>query len=338
MNGPAGNLPPTDGTPSRPLVDGDRRSVLVLGGTGFVGRTLCEHLVRAGWRVTVPTRRTVHARSVQHLPGLTVVRADVHDPQALAGLLPGHDAAVNLVAILHGNQAAFERAHVALPRQLAQACEVAGVRRLVHISALGADAQGPSMYQRSKAAGEAVLQAAGLDLTVLRPSVIFGAQDRFLNLFARLQAVFPFMPLAGARTRFQPVWVEDVARAVLRCLHSPHTVGQIIECAGPDVLTLAELVQLAGQYGSHRRPIFPLPMALGRVQAALMELAPGEPMMSRDNVDSMRVDNVASGRLPGLASLDIVPSSVRAVAPGYLGTRGPRSALDAHRAQGRRPL
>ena len=315
-----------------------QRRVLVLGGTGFVGRTLCEHLVRAGWHITVPTRHIANARSVQHLPGLTVVTANVHDPAALARLLPGHDAVVNLVAILHGNQAAFERAHVSLPRQLAKACQDAGVRRLVHISALGADTQGPSMYQRSKAAGEAVLQAAGLALTILRPSVIFGAHDRFLNLFAQLQSVFPFMPLAGAHTRFQPVWVEDVAQAVLRCLQSPHTVGQVIECAGPEVLTLAELVQLAGRYGSHRRPIVPLPMALGRVQAALMELAPGEPMMSRDNVDSMRVDNVASNALPGLASLGIAPASVRAVAPGYLGARGPRSALDAHRAHGRRPL
>lgn len=329
--------------PARPITPQDERvggagRVLVLGGTGFVGRTLCEHLVRAGWQVTVPTRHPANARSVQHLPGLTVVTAQVHDPAALARLLPGHDAVVNLVAILHGNEAAFERVHVTLARQLAQACQAAGVRRLVHISALGADAQGPSVYQRSKAAGEAVLQAAGLDLTILRPSVIFGAQDRFLNLFARLQTVFPFMPLAGARTRFQPVWVEDVARAVVACLHNPHTVGQVIECAGPEVLTLAELVQLAGRFGSHQRPVIPLPMVLGRLQAALMELAPGEPLMSRDNVDSMRVDNVASNTLPGLPSLGIEPASVRAVAPGYLGARGPRSALDAHRAHGRKPL
>lgn len=312
--------------------------VLVLGGTGFVGRSVCEHLVRAGWRVTVPTRRPSHARCVQHLPGLDVLTANVHDPAELARLLPGHDAVVHLVAILHGNEAAFERVHVTLPRQLAQACLAAGVRRLVHISALGADAQGPSMYQRSKADGEGVLRAAGLDLTVLRPSVIFGAQDRFLNLFARLQAVVPCMPLAGAHTRFQPVWVEDVARAVVACLHQPHTVGQTIECAGPEVWTLAELVRLAGRLGSRQRPVIPLPMALGRLQAACMELAPGEPMMSRDNLDSMRVDNVASGTCPGLASLGIQPASVRAVAPGYLGVRGPRSALDAHRAHGRRPL
>lgn len=313
------------------------RRVLVLGGTGFVGRSLCEHLVRAGWAVTVPTRRATHARAVQHLPGLTVCTANVHDASALDRLLPGHDAVINLVAILHGSPAAFERAHVMLPRSLAQACERTGVRRLIHVSALGADPQGPSLYQRSKAAGEAVLQAARLDLTLLRPSVIFGPQDRFLNLFARLQSVFPVMPLAGAHTRFQPVWVEDVASAVVCCLQDPRTVGQTIECAGPEVLTLAELVRLAGRWGSRERPVLPLPLALGRLQAALMELAPGEPLMSRDNVDSMRVDNVASGKLPGLSSLGITASSVHAVAPAYLGARGPRSALDTFRRRQRRP-
>lgn len=294
---------------------------LVLGGTGFVGRHVCEKLQRAGWSVTVPTRRAVNAASVQHLPRLTVIEADVHDPTALARLLPGHDAVVNLVAILHGSEAAFERTHVELPRKIAAACQASGVPRLVHISALGVGEDGPARYQRSKARGEAVLRAAGLDLTVLRPSVIFGAGDRFLTLFARLQAVFPVMPLAGAQARFQPVWVEDVADAVVRCLADRSTIGQTFDCAGPDVLTLADLVRLAGRHGSRERPIIPLPMAIGRLQALMMELAPGEPLMSRDNLDAMRVDNVATGQQPGLQALGIAPSSVRAIAPTYLRRR-----------------
>lgn len=309
--------------------------VLILGGTGFVGRHVCEKLQRAGWHITVPTRRARNATAVQHLPRLTVVEADVHDPAALARLLPGHDAVVNLVAILHGSAATFERTHVELPRTIAGACQASGVRRLVHISALGVSEQGPSMYQHSKARGEALLRASDLDLTVLRPSVIFGAGDRFLNLFAQLQAVFPVMPLAGAGARFQPVWVEDVASAVLRCLQDPATIGQIFDASGPEVLTLAELVQLAGRHGSHARPVIPLPMALGRLQALMMELAPGEPLMSRDNLDAMRVDNVATGEHPGLTALGITPASVRAVAPAYLGQRGPRSGLLQARARGR---
>jgi NADH dehydrogenase len=308
---------------------------LILGGTGFVGRHVCEKLQRAGWQITVPTRRARNATAVQHLPRLTVVEADVHDPAALQRLLPGHDAVVNLVAILHGSAAAFERTHVELPRKIAAAALATGVRRLVHVSALGVAEDGPSQYQRSKARGEALLHAAGLDLTVLRPSVIFGAGDRFLNLFAQLQAVFPVMPLAGAAARFQPVWVEDVAEAVVRCLQDPATAGQTFDCAGPEVLTLAELVQLAGRHGSRARPVIPLPMALGRLQALMMELAPGEPLMSRDNLDAMRVDNVATGAHPGLAALGITPASVRAVAPGYLGQRGPRSDLLRARARGR---
>lgn len=296
--------------------------VLILGGTGFVGRHLCEQLNRLGVRMTVPTRRLVNARSVQMLPLVDVVQADVHDPATLARLLPGHDAVVNLVAVLHGNARRFERVHVDLPRHLAQAMAASGVRRLVHVSALGASADGPSLYQASKARGEAVLQAAGLDLTVLRPSVIFGAEDRFLNLFAQLQGVLPVVPLAGADTRFQPVWVGDVAQAIVRCLQQPATVGQTIEVAGPDVLTLADLVRLAGRLSGHPRPVFGLPTALAYFQALAMEWLPGEPLMSTDNLRSMEVDNVAGGVLPGLPSLGITPQPVEAIAAQYLDTSG----------------
>lgn len=311
------------------------KNVLVLGGTGFVGRHVCEQLHRLGWRITVPTRRAANAALVQHLPRVLVREADVHDDAQLTALLRGHDAVVNLVAILHGSEAAFERAHVALPEKLVRACAAAGVARVVHVSALGVALDGPSRYQRSKARGEQVLlegaRQHGLALTLLRPSVIFGAGDRFLNLFARLQASLPVMPLAGASARFQPVWVNDVARAVAACLDDPQyarsSVGQTIECTGPQVFTLAELVRTAGRLGSRQRPVLPLPRALGRLQAGVMELLPGEPLMSRDNLDAMRTDNVASGQLPGLESLGIRPAALATVAPGYLGEQGGRSHL-----------
>ena len=310
--------------------------VLVLGGSGFVGRQVCEQLARLGWRITVPTRRAVNAAAVQSLPGLTVLEASVHNEADLARLMPGHDAVVNLVAVLHGDQARFEQVHVDLPAKIARAMKKAGVQRLVQVSALGADAQGPSMYQRSKAQGETVLHGAGLQLTVLRPSVIFGAEDKFLNLFADLQAIAPFMPLAGSKTRFQPVWVGDVARAVVTCLQKPDTIGQTYELCGPDVLTLGELVQRAGQWAGvnhgRGRPVIGLPMWMGWLQAAAIELAPGEPLMSRDNLASMKVDNVATGQLPGLQALGINAASAAGVAPGYLGHRGPRSKMNHWRA------
>ncbi len=294
------------------------KKVLVLGGSGFVGRHLCEQLNREGIRVTVPTRRAVHARHVQTLPLVDVIETDIHDDAALATLLPGHDAVVNLVAILHGNAKAFDRAHVELPRRLAQAMLGAGVTRLVHVSALGASPQGPSLYQKSKAEGEAVLRASGLALTVLRPSVVFGADDQFLNLLARLQSVLPVLPLAGAATRFQPVWVGDVAQAIVRCLQRPDTAGQVIECTGPQVLSLADLARLAGRLSGHPRPVFALPVGIAYFQALFMESLPGKPLMSTDNLRSMEVDNVASGALPDLSSLGITPSAIEPVAALYL--------------------
>ena len=284
------------------------QKILVLGGSGFVGRHVCEALFRLHHRITVPTRR-LPARSVQMLPGVEVIQANVHDAKQLQALVRDHDAVVNLVAILHGDEAAFDRVHVQLPRTLAKVCKAEGVTRLVHISALGADPQGPSLYQRSKAHGEQVLQQAAqtsdLALTLLRPSVIFGADDAFINLFAKLQAVFPVMPLAGAGTRFQPVWVQDVAQAIVTCLQSPTTAGQTYEACGPEVFTLAELVHIAGRHIGHERPVLPLPYAIGWLQAVLMELAPGPTLMSRDNLASMKVDNVASGHMAGLTALGL---------------------------------
>lgn len=322
--------------------------IVILGGSGFVGRALCEQLVAhfdsGGPRIVVPTRRREHAKHLFVLPTVDVVQASVHDDLALVRLLREADAVVNLIAILHGQADDFERVHVGLPQRLVQACAKAGVRRIVHVSALGVPedpAQAPSHYLRSKAMGERALQAAvasGVQLTVLRPSVIFGAHDRFLNLFASLQALLPVMPLAQADARFQPVWVEDVARALVRCLVDPATIGQTFECAGPDVLTLRDLVRLAGQASGHSRPVLPMPPIVGRMQAALVGLMPGEPLISKDNLQSMRVPNVATGRYPGLAELGVVPASVYAVAPVYL-SGGDLSAerLDAfRRAAGRR--
>ena len=319
---------------------GTMKNILVLGGTGFVGRSVCDKLVErsggADGRITVPSRHPARAKHLQLLPTLQVVPADVHDEAQLRKLVRDADAVINLVAILHGNEQAFERVHVALPRKLAAACQATGVRRVVHVSALGVGEPGgtppPSLYLRSKAAGEAVLRAAGLDLTLLRPSVIFGEHDRLLNLFASLQAMFPLVPLAGADARFQPVWVQDVAQAIVRCLDDPATIGRTYECAGPQVLTLRQIVEATGRWSGHRRPVFALPAGLARLQASLMELMPGEPLMSRDNLASMLVPNVATGRVPGLAALAITPASLDAVAPGYLAANQGIARLDRWRA------
>jgi NADH dehydrogenase len=295
------------------------KKILVLGGTGFVGRHLCKELGRLQYRVTVPTRDVSKAHDLQPLPFLDLVQADVHDEAALARLVPGHDAVVNLVAILHGSSFEFQRVHVELVKKIARACTDAGVRRLVHVSALGAGRDAPSMYQRTKAAGEAILQESGLDWTVLRPSVMFGEGDKFLTLFARLQGILPIVPLAGADTLFQPVWVGDVVSAIVQCLQRDDTARRTYEVCGPERFSLRQLVKLAGRLSGHPRPVVKLPTVLARLQAFLMELAPGQPLMSRDNLDSMKVNNVASGKLPGLDALGILASSLSAIAPTYIG-------------------
>ena len=311
------------------------KHVLVLGGTGFVGSHVCEKLCRAGYRVSVATRKACNASHIQHLPTLTVLELNIHNEVALTQAMQGVDAVVNLVAILHGSPAAFERVHVELPQKVGRACVKNGVKRLVHISALGANAEHtetpPSNYLRSKSRGEQALQNITVEsqsetqLVVLRPSVIFGAQDQFLNVFAKLQRVFPVMPLACATAKFQPVWVEDVALAVVRCLQLSGAAVKampVIEVVGPHVFTLKSLVQLAARYSGighgRGRPVIGLPRWMGKIQAMILGCLPGEPVMSVDNLDSMRIDNVSAGVLPGLQALGISAASLLAVAPSYL--------------------
>jgi len=309
--------------------------ILVLGGSGFVGCALLEQLQRAGHAATVPTRSARQARELGPLPAVTVVRGDVlTQPGLLESLLPGHDAVINLIAVLQGDAARFEAVHVRWPHRLAGAMVAAGVPRLLHVSALGAGEQAPSRYLHSKARGELTLQTvSGLAATVLRPSVIFGAGDRFLNLFAGLQRIAPILPLAGANARFQPVWVGDVAAALLAALGDDESIGRTYELAGPEVFTLRELVRLAGRLSGHARPILPLPAPLATLQALFLEALPGEPLMSRDNLASMKLPNVATGQLPGLRELGIEAHALAPIASAYLAPGQAEARLDGMRAR-----
>jgi uncharacterized protein YbjT (DUF2867 family) len=315
--------------------------IIILGGTGFIGRHLCEKLIRAGHQVTVPTRKIENARAIQMLPGLQPLRCNVHDLQQLTQAAAGHHVLINLVAILHGSEAEFERTHVTLPQTIVAACKAAGISRVVQMSSLGAALDAPSQYLRSKGRGEQVFAQSGLDVTMLRPSVVFGEGDKLLNTFAQLQQAFPVMPLACADAQFQPVWVEDVAQAVVNITTKNHyqinsisrsiDAGQVpktFEIAGPNTMRLRQLVALAGQCVGAERKIIALPDALARIQAFVMEKLPGPTLMSRDNLASMSVPNVASGQLPSLRDLGIEASSIEAIAPQYL---QPASRMDAFR-------
>ena len=302
------------------------RFILVIGGSGFIGRHILAKLAAGDFRAVVPTSRLKHAEDLLGLSSVDdVVEADVHDDATLRRLMTGIDAVINLVGILHSRPAAggapwgpdFQRAHVDLPRRIAEACAATGVRRYLHMSALGAAVDAPSMYLRSKAAGEAAAcSQPGLGVTVFRPSVVFGAEDHFLNMFAKMQRFLPIVPLAGADAKFQPVWVQDVAEAFVRALENEHTVGRVLELAGPKIYTLRELVRLAGQLSGHPRPVLGLPPALARLQALVLEHLPGPPLMDRDNLDSMKKDNVAS--IDSWPELGIKPTALEAEAAFYL--------------------
>jgi NADH dehydrogenase len=313
-------------------------TVVVFGGSGFIGSHLVARLAARGVRVLVPTRRYLNGKHLLPLPGVDVVEANVHDDAVLRNLVAGRDAAINLVGILHSRPGTpygpdFRRAHVELPKRIVDACADARVPRYLHMSALGADLDGPSMYQRSKADGEVAARShPEVAATIFRPSVVFGPGDNFLNMFARLQRHLPLVPLACAGATFQPVYVGDVADAYVHALADPKSRHLVYQLGGPQMYTLAELVRLAGRYSHHERPVVELPDGLGRLQAMLFELLPGEPMMTRDNLDSMKVDNVIDPAIQALtaASLGIKLTALEAVAPHYL---APDERLDHFRTR-----
>lgn len=307
--------------------------ICVIGGSGFIGSYIAERLTEQGCQLTIATRRRERAKaSLLVLPGAQLVEADIHRPEALEQLISGHDAVINMVGILHGSAAQFDKAHVQLTEKVIAACRSQGVRRLIHISALGADERGPSLYQQSKGRAEARVRESGLEWTLLRPSVVFGHGDSFLNMFAGLLRKAPFLPLAGAKTRFAPIWAGDVAHAVAASLSRRAAIGQSLDLAGPGVYTLAELVSLVGRHIGKPRPVIALPQGLAMLQAALMECLPGPALISRDNVRSLSVDNVSDQPFPA-ALLGFSPTALEALAPALLGTEEFNLQMSAYRRQ-----
>jgi len=309
---------------------------LVVGGSGFVGRHLVAALAARGARVTVPTRHRDRAKHLILLPTVEVIETDARDSRSLARLAAGRDAVINLAGVLHSRRARpqergpnqygpdFAQAHVELAQAVVTACREAGVRRLLHMSALGADPKAPSEYLRSKGVGEAMALAADdLAVTVFRPSVMFGPEDRFLNLFATLTALFPVLGLGSPEARFQPVYVDDVVKAMLASLesraHVPGTAGKRYDLCGPQECTLRELLEYVCRITGRRRLIVGLPDSLSYLQAWFMEFMPG-PLLTRDNYYSMKVPSVCDCPFP----FGIQPVALESAAPAWLMPEGPR--------------
>jgi NADH dehydrogenase len=309
------------------------RTVAVFGGTGFLGRHVVRGLLPAGADIKRCARRP---RRAEFTPGdlgqVVPLAADITDEDSVARAVERADVVVNLVGVLfERRRGTFHAVHVEGARRVARAARAAGAKRLIHVSALGADARSPSEYARTEAAGEAAARAEFPGVTIVRPSILFGPEDDFFNRFAVIARLAPALPLVGGgRTRFAPVYVGDVGRAIAAMVARDGTAGETFELGGPHVYTFRELMELLLREIGRRRLLVPIPFWLASVQAWFLEqptrivswiepaLAP-RPMLTRDQVRLLRADSVPSGQAPGLAALGIEPTACEVVLPTYLG-------------------
>lgn len=308
-----------------------QKEICILGGSGFVGSAIVAKLDAAGYLVKVLTRRKESAKHLILLPNVQVVECNVLDYMALSNAIRGADAVINLLGILHqSRRVSFNLVHQQLPAHLAKICEDLSIKRLIHMSSLRAGKNAPSQYLRSKGAGEVALAAHqdALNITIFKPSIIFGRGDSFINLFASMAKILPAILLAKPNAKFQPIWVEDVASCFVASVENDATFGKTYELAGPKVYTFRELVQTVMTTLQLKRPIIGLNDALSYAQAFMMELLPVK-LMSRDNIRSMETDSVSDMPFPTVFNL--TPSALETVIPQYLVDQTPRGAYDRFR-------
>ncbi|ONG58991.1 complex I NDUFA9 subunit family protein [Pseudoroseomonas deserti] len=298
-----------------------RRLATVFGGTGFIGQHIVSRLARLDYEVRVVTR---HAEAVRPLMTqgnvgqVVAFRASLSDDAALARAVEGAGLVVNAIGILAEPRSGdFQRLQGELPGRIGRAAAAAGVPKLVHLSAIGADPASASGYARSKAAGEAGLQAAFPRAIILRPSVVFGPEDHFFNRFAGMAQLLPFMPVVSGATRFQPVFVGDVAAAALAAARRASAEGQVFELGGPRVASFRELMGYVLEVTGRPKRLVELPPGLVRLQARLGEFLPNPPL-TRDQLILLQKDNVVSPGAKGFAELGIAPQAMEAVVPSYL--------------------
>jgi NADH dehydrogenase len=299
--------------------------VTVFGGSGFVGGQAVRQLAKAGWRIRVAVRNPNLAYAMRlhgDVGQIDIVQANVRNEPSLRRALAGAAASVNLVGIMReSGRQGFQAVHVMGARNVAAAARAEGVGRVVQMSALGADPASESKYARTKAEGEAAVREIYPDAVVVRPSIVFGAGDRFFNRFAAMAQVSPVLPLiGGGHTRFQPVFVGDVGLALARAVSLPETAGQTYELGGPAAFSFRELMEMMLAEIKKRRFLVPVPFPVANLIGAAGDLAGVfiEPPITSDQVALLRTDNVVSGPYPGLVELGIAPTTLEAVLPTYL--------------------
>jgi uncharacterized protein YbjT (DUF2867 family) len=297
-------------------------SVTIFGGSGFVGRHLVRRLAKTGARITVAVRRPEPAkflRTMGDVGQITPVAVNILDDRSVANAIAGSDAVVNLVGVLYeSGRLSFQAVHADAPARMARAAAAAGASRFVQVSAIGAEANAASNYAQSKAAGESAVRAAFPSATILRPSIVFGPEDNFFNQFAGLARLLPFLPLfGGGQSRFQPVYVGDVADALMAALTHPDVQGKTYELGGPRSYSFKELMTLTFTMTGRRRPLISIPFGLAALQASLLELLP-KPLLTRDQLKQLAIDNVVSPGSLGLSALGVTPTAAEIVLPGYL--------------------
>jgi len=300
--------------------------ITVFGGSGFVGSQVVQDLARRGWRIRVAVRRPDRAWKLQtsgHVGQIQAVRCDAADPDQVQAALQGADAAINLIGILYeSGKGTFQAMHVEAARNIAIGCAAGRVGRLVHVSAIGANPESESKYARTKAAGEMAVREAKPDAVIVRPSIVFGAGDDFLNRFAAMAGMAPALPLIGrGHTRFQPVYVGDVAEAIVRAVERPEAAGRTFELGGPEVMTFEDILELVLRETRRRNGLIPLPFFAARMIGSVAQLSAVvgiAPVLTRDQVVSLESDNVVAEGAEGLAELGVEPTGIEAIAPSYL--------------------
>jgi NADH dehydrogenase len=297
------------------------RTVTVIGATGFLGRHTVRALAKAGWRIKAASRhpaRGFFLRPLGSVGQIELVKCDVTDADSIGAAIRGSDAAVNLTGILFEKGQSFEDVQAAGAANVAEAAAAAGLSALVHVSAIGADPHSDSAYARTKAEGEEAVRRNFPNAVILRPSIVFGPEDSFFNKFAGMARYFPALPLiGGGKTRFQPVFVGNVAAAIAAGLDNPAARGRTFELGGPGVYSFKELMEIILRQTGRERALIPLPFRLASIMAVFLQLLPG-PVLTMDQVRLLKKDNVAGAGVPGLADLGITPTSVEAVLPSYL--------------------